>query len=147
MKFSQGNLGRVFVLRLEDGDRIPDTIESFAAEHKVQRAFCALLGGLGPGRLVVGPVDGDASPVEPMFQVVDNIHEAAAVGTLFPNAQGEPVLHMHSALGRGDKSRTGCVRAGLDVWRIAEVVILELTDLSMTRRLDKATGFEILEQS
>jgi predicted DNA-binding protein with PD1-like motif len=147
MKFSQGSLGRVFVLRLEDGDRIPDTIESFAAKHDVKRAFCALLGGLGPGRLVVGPVDGGASPVEPMFQAVDNIHEAAAVGTLFPNSQGEPALHMHSALGRGDKSRTGCVRAGLDVWKIAEVVILELTGLSMTRRLDKATGFEILEES
>lgn len=46
MKFSQGSLGRVFVLRLEDGDRIPDTIESFAVEHDVKRAFCALLGGL-----------------------------------------------------------------------------------------------------
>lgn len=146
MKFSQGSLGRVFVLRLEDGDRIPDTIESFAAEHGVQRAFCALLGGVGPGRLVVGPVDGGASPVEPMYQAIEDIHEAAAVGTLFPNADGEPKLHMHSALGRASEARTGCVRAGLDVWKIAEVVILELTGLSMTRRLNQATGFEILEE-
>ncbi len=146
MKCSQGSLGRVFVLRLEDGDRIPDTIESFATEHNVQRAFCALLGGVGPGRLVVGPVDGDASPVEPMYHAIDDIHEAAAVGTLFPNADGEPKLHMHSALGRAGDTHTGCVRAGLDVWKIAEVVIMELTGISMTRRLNQATGFEILEE-
>jgi predicted DNA-binding protein with PD1-like motif len=146
MKFAQGSLGRVFVLRLEDGDRIPDTIESFAADHGVNRAFCALLGGLGPGRLVVGPADGEASPVEPMFHSIDNIHEAAAVGTIFPDAEGQPKLHMHSALGRDGQTRTGCVRAGLDVWKIAEVVILELTGLSMTRRLDQATGFEVLEE-
>jgi predicted DNA-binding protein with PD1-like motif len=146
MKFSQGNLGRVFVLRLEDGDRIPGTIEAFAAEHKVQRAFCSLLGGLGPGRLVVGPKDGGASPVEPMFHVIDDIHEAAAVGTLFPDADGEPKLHMHSALGRAGETHAGCVRAGLDVWKIAEVVIIEITDLSMTRRMDQETGFEVLEE-
>jgi predicted DNA-binding protein with PD1-like motif len=146
MKFSQGSLGRVFVLRLEDGDRIPDTIESFAAEHNLQRGFCALLGGLGPGRLVVGPVDGDASPVEAMLFDIDDIHEAAAVGTLFPDAEGQPKLHMHSALGRDGQTHTGCVRAGLDVWKIAEVVILEITGLAMTRRLNKATGFEILEE-
>jgi uncharacterized protein len=146
MKFSKGSLGRVFVLRLEDGDRIPDTIEAFAAEHKVQRAFCSLLGGLGPGRLVVGPKDGGASPVEPMFHSIEDIHEAAAVGTLFPDAGGQPKLHMHSALGRAGKTHTGCVRAGLDVWKIAEVIILEITGISMTRRLDQDAGFEVLEE-
>ena len=146
MKFSQGSLGRVFVLRLEDGDRIPDTIESFAAQNGVQRAFCALLGGVGPGRLVAGPVDGNASPVEPMYQTIQGVHEAAAVGTIFPNADGEPKLHMHSALGRDSDTRTGCVRAGLDVWKIVEVVVMELTGISMTRRLDQATGFELLEE-
>lgn len=30
---SEGRLGRVFVLRLEDGDRVPDCIEAFAAER------------------------------------------------------------------------------------------------------------------
>ncbi len=147
MKYSQASLGRVFVLRLEDGDRIPETIETFAAEHQVSRAFCALLGGLGPGRLVVGPAEGGASPVTPLLQSLEDIHEAAAVGTLFPNAEGTPRLHMHAALGRGGQATTGCVRQGLEVWKIAEVVILELTGLDMTRRLDRSTGFEVLEES
>jgi len=146
MKYSEARLGRAFVLRLEDGDRLPDAIESFAKEHGVSRAFCALLGGAGPGRLVVGPLDGDATPVTPLFHDIGDIHEAAAVGTIFPDAEGQPKLHMHAALGRDGQSRTGCVRAGLAIWKIAEVVILELTGSDMTRRLDPATGFEILQE-
>ncbi|EGW37165.1 hypothetical protein [Desulfosporosinus sp. OT] len=33
MKYSEANLGRIFILRLEHGDRIPDTIENFAITH------------------------------------------------------------------------------------------------------------------
>lgn len=144
MQFAQGSLGRVFVLRLEDGDRLPDTIEQFAAEHGVNEAFCAMLGGAGPGRLVVGPEDGDASPITPLFTAVDNVHEAAAVGTIFPNEAGRPVLHMHAALGRRGNTVTGCVRAGVDIWKVGEVVILELTGLGLARKLDPASGFELL---
>ncbi len=32
MKFSEGRIGRVFILRLEDKDKIPECIEQFADE-------------------------------------------------------------------------------------------------------------------
>jgi predicted DNA-binding protein with PD1-like motif len=40
---------------------------------------------------------------------------------------------------------TGCVRNGVKVWLIAEVIILELIDTSAMRKLDRATGFELLD--
>lgn len=145
MKASQGGLGRVFVLRLEDGDRLPDTLEAFAADNGVASAFCALLGGADAGsRVVVGPRDGRVMPPEPMVHVLAGVHEAAAVGTIFPDAAGRPRLHMHAALGRNDFSVVGCVRPGVDVWKVAEVVILELTGMDMVRKTDPETGFELL---
>lgn len=144
MKASEGTIGRVFVLRLEDGDVIPDCIEQFAADRHIESAFCALLGGIGDGRLVVGPEDGDAEPVVPMLEHIPDVHEAVAFGTIFPNEAGLPTLHMHAALGRAGITRTGCVRKGIDVWKIAEVVILEIRGTAMRRRLDHATGFEVL---
>lgn len=144
MKSAQGSMGRVFVLRLEDGDRLPECIERFAAENNVERAFCALVGGVGPGRLIVGPEDGEARPVQPMNLPLSGVHEAAAVGTIFPDEQDRPKLHMHAAMGRAGQTITGCVRAGVDIWQIGEVVVLEILDLQASRKVDPATGFELL---
>ena len=144
MKSAEGRIGRTFVLRLEDGDRIPNCIEQFAKEKGIRGALCALLGGIGKGTLVVGPEDGDASPVVPMLQRFENIHEAAAVGTIFADEGGEPLLHMHAAMGRDSETRTGCVRKGIDVWKLCEVIILEILDSGMVRKLDEATGFQVL---
>ncbi len=147
MIVSQGAPGRIFVLRLGDGDTLPGSIETFAREHGVTRALCAALGGLGPGKLVTGPEDGDVMPPTPMLHDIAAIHEAAAIGTLFPDANGAPKLHMHAALGREGKTATGCVRPGLDVWKILEVVVIELTGLDLVRKRDPETGFELLSQA
>ncbi len=72
-------------------------------------------------------------------------HEVAGVGTIFPNARDEPVLHLHMACGREGETRTGCVRRGVRVWHVLEVVVWELTDTGARRMPDAATGFELLE--
>ncbi|MCC8180368.1 MAG: hypothetical protein LIP23_05595 [Planctomycetes bacterium] len=38
MKASEGKIGRVFMLRLEDGDKIPQAIEQFAVENGILSA-------------------------------------------------------------------------------------------------------------
>jgi predicted DNA-binding protein with PD1-like motif len=35
MKASEGKIGRVFILRLEDGDVVPGAIEKFAVAKKI----------------------------------------------------------------------------------------------------------------
>ena len=57
---------------------------------------------------------------------------------------GKPKLHMHGSFGRNDNAVTGCVRVGVNVWQIGEVVILELSGGSAKRVKNKETGFEIL---
>jgi predicted DNA-binding protein with PD1-like motif len=144
MKSTQCSLGRVFLLRLEDGDRIPDSIESFASENGIHRATVFFLGGIGKGRIIVGPRFTDEGKVVPMVHPIDAVHEALAVGTLFPDEEGKVSLHMHSALGREGKTSAGCVRAGIEVWMIGEVVIFELTGTEAFRKKDPETGFELL---
>ena len=54
MKYSEATLGRVFVLRLEDGDIVHEEIEAFAQEHGIRSAAVLVLGGADEGsRLVV----------------------------------------------------------------------------------------------
>jgi predicted DNA-binding protein with PD1-like motif len=146
MKFSEAKMERVFVLRLHDGDRLPDVLESFAAEKNVSTALCFFLGGAKENsRVVVGPKDWHSLPPEPMVTLLEGVHEACGVGTIFTDEEGKPKLHMHSSFGRSENTVTGCVRMGVEVWQIGEVVMLELACEKACRAKDKETGFEFLE--
>lgn len=146
MEFTEAKLGRIFILRLRDDDCIHEVLESFAFEKKISTALCFFLGGAkDKSRIVVGPKKGDAIPPEPMITLLDGVHEAQGIGTIIKDEQGKPKLHMHTSFGREKNTITGCVRMGVDVWRIGEVVILELIDVVVNRIKDKETGFEFLE--
>ena len=146
MKYSQAKPGRIFVIRLEDGDTVHEAIESFAREHAIGAATLVILGGADKGsRLVVGPEDDRAMPVIPMGFILENVHEVAGVGTLFPDDEGNPVLHMHMSCGRNGDTVTGCVRTGVKVWRVMEAVLFELTDSTGVRRHDEAMGLKLLQ--
>ncbi|NLI83537.1 MAG: DNA-binding protein [Deltaproteobacteria bacterium] len=146
MKYAEAKPGRVFVIRLEDGDILHETIEAFARAHSIAAAALIVLGGADEGsRLVVGPESARGYPVHPMEHVLTNVHEVAGVGTVFPGADGAPVLHMHIAGGRNDGTVTGCVRLGVKVWHVMEVILWELTDTSARRLPDEATGFALLQ--
>ena len=145
MKYSQAKPGRIFVLRLEDGDIVHEVIESFAKDQGISAASLIVLGGADQGSvLVTGPEDGRAGTIVPQTLEFDDVHEVTGTGTLFPNVQGEPVLHMHMACGRGGKSVAGCIRAGVRVWHVMEVVIQELAHSTGVRKRDEATGFDLL---
>ena len=146
MKYSEASHGRVFVIRLEDGDVLHESLEAFAAEHGVRSAGVIAVGGADAGSvLVVGPERGDALPVVPMERVLAGVHEIAGTGTIFPNARGEPVLHMHLACGREGETTTGCARRGVKIWKVMEILLFEITGTTATRVADPATGFELLE--
>ena len=146
MQFTQAKLERVFVLRLHDGDHLPDVIETFAKEQNVKSALCFFLGGAKDNsRIVVGPRNGLSVQPEPMITLLEGVHEVCGVGTIFTDEKGKPKLHMHASFGRKEETITGCVRMGVDVWRIGEVVLLELTGTSAHRAVNKETGFDFLE--
>jgi uncharacterized protein len=150
MQFTEAKLGRAFVLRLHDGDRLPEVLEQFAETQNLAGALCFFVGGAKDGsHVVVGPKapQSEAFPVEPVVTLLAGVSEVAGVGTLFRNEEGKVKLHMHASFGRGEKAVTGCVRLGVDVWRIGEVVVLELADVAARRVVDKETGFELLETS
>jgi predicted DNA-binding protein with PD1-like motif len=146
MQFTEAKMGRIFVIRLHDGDRIPDVLESFAEQNKVNSALCFFVGGAkSDSRVVVGPRGDEALPVVTVVTLLTGISEVCGVGTIFTNQDGKPTLHMHASFGRGEKAITGCVRNGIEVWLIGEVVVLELAGTNAQRVMDTKTGFELLE--
>ena len=145
MKYSQAKQGRTFIIRLEDGDIVHEEIEKFAREKSIKAAALIILGGADKGsKLIVGPEHGRREPIIPMEHVLDNVHEIAGTGTIFPDENGKPVLHMHMACGRKTSSATGCIRKGVKVWYVMEVILFELVDTTAVRAFEPTTGFELL---
>jgi len=145
MKACQGQIGRVFVIRLEDGDVVPGCIERFAGENGVSVGQVILVGGVGGGEVVVGPRCSEEMPPQPMLLPVDGAHEVLGVGVLAPDEDGKPVLHIHAALGRSGQTMSGCLRPGVTTWLVGEVILYEILGVNVARVRDEASDFDLLE--
>jgi len=145
MQYSEAKQGRIFVIRLEDGETVHKQLEDFVKDHGIERASLLVIGSADKGsRLVVGPAESRVYPVMPMAHELYDAHEVTGTGTIFPDDEGNPVLHMHMACGREENTVTGCIRTGVTVWQVMEVILTELLDNKATRRLDTKTGFKLL---
>ena len=146
MDFTEAKLGRIFILRLHQDEVLHEVIEKFASEKNVSSALCFFLGGVeDQSKVVVGPKEGKGCTIDPMVTLLRGVHEACGVGTILVNKEGKPKLHMHASFGRNDTVVTGCVRMGVNVWLIGEVVILELTGSNAKRAKNKESSFEVLD--
>ncbi len=145
MQYTQAKRGRTFVIRLQDGEILHEEIENFAKSHAIQAATVMAVGGADVNsRIVVGPENPRTYPVVPMEHLLKNVSEITGTGTIFPDENGGPVLHMHLAFGHKEKTITGCVRRGVRVWHVMEIVIDELI-CNSKRLLDTKTGFKLLD--
>lgn len=147
MKYCEGNIGRIFILRLEHGDRIPYVLEEFAISKKIEAATVLFLGGADQDSSVVtGPEDASAKVPVSILEKLTGVSEGVGVGTIFVNEQKLPKLHLHSAFGRKSHTIAGCAKkGGITIWHIGEVVIFELINTSAVRKIDSETGYELLE--
>ena len=131
-------MGRVFILRLETGEVLHETLEEFARDHDISGAAVIVVGGGGKdSTLVVGPRDSNSKVVDAMEYILEDAHEIMGTGTLFRSEEGGPVLHMHVSAGRSDKSITGCVRRGVKVWGVLEVVVFEIKNTTAVKKYIK----------
>ncbi len=146
MKYSEGKLGRIFVIRLEHGDIIHEEIENFAKEKEIKSAALIIVGGVNKdSKIVVGPENDDDRPVNPMELILKNAHEVTGTGTLFPDENGNPMLHMHIACGRENNTITGCIRKGVVTWNLLEIILIEIKGLTSYRKFEEHLGFFTLQ--
>lgn len=145
MQVTEGSIGRVFILRLEDGEELKPSIERFAAEHGIQVGYVSFIGGVCGGMIVTGPQAEQAWPIQPQQREVGKMHEAAAIGLLAPDENGTPALHLHGALGRDSDIVNGCLREGIKTWVTGEVVMYEVLGAACLRVLDNESGLTLLQ--
>lgn len=143
MKYSKADLGRVFLLKFEDGDIMSDELQKLAKKEAINAACFVFLGALKKGVLVTGPKK-PVIPPEPNRVNFKDGWEVMGVGTIFSNKSG-PQLHIHASMGKKNKALTGCVRADSKIFLVIEAVVFELTGVNASKDIDPETGLNLLK--
>jgi predicted DNA-binding protein with PD1-like motif len=143
MEYSVGHTGRVILLRLDEDEDILESLESLASKENIESGIFFVIGSLKEGSLVSGAKT-DELPVIPILHHLTNNHEVLGIGNIF-QMEGQPKIHLHAALARGDKVLLGCLREKSKVFLVEEIIIFELLDLEAIRETDQRTGLLLLK--
>lgn len=143
MQYTKASLGRIFLLKFEDDDILLDKLSGFVKKEKIKAATMVFIGALKKGLLVTGP----KKPVIPPSPNEVNFKdgwEVMGIATVFTNKSG-PQIHIHSSMGKKQKTLTGCVRGKSKVFLVIEAVVFELKGLNATKSVDPKTGLNLLK--
>lgn len=135
MQYAEGQVGRVFVVRIDDGEDMLATIRTFVAEKNISNGSVIFLGALMDGRMVTGPEEPVIPPV-PHFVMFEGGWEVFGIGTIYPG-EGGPHVHIHASVGRSGHALTGCLRDQATTYLIVEAIIQEFTGFSARREYDE----------
>jgi Predicted DNA-binding protein with PD1-like DNA-binding motif len=139
MEYSKGTIGRVFTVRLDQGDDILSELEGLAVAEDIRSAMFMMLGAVREASLVVGPKTNDVPP-DPQWAKFNDAHEVLGIGNIF-REEGKPKIHLHSAAGRGESIKVGCLRGESEVFMVVEIFIMEISGISANRIFDPKRGF------
>ena len=143
MKYQGGEIGRVFLVRFEDGDDVLRGLIDIAKKENIRAGVLHCVGGLKGGRFVVGPKT-EQMPPEPVWRQLQESHESFGFGTIFWHGD-EPRIHFHGAYGKFDSVKVGCLRESSETFMVLEVVILELKGITATREFDEVSKMVLLK--
>jgi predicted DNA-binding protein with PD1-like motif len=135
MQYTEGQLGRVFIVRIDDGEDMLVSLRQFILDKGIHAGSILFLGALMSGRMVTGPEE-PVIPPTPHFVMFEGGWEVFGLGTIYMG-EGGPHIHYHASVGRAGHALTGCLREKATTYLIVEAVIQEFTGLSARREFDK----------
>jgi hypothetical protein len=143
MQYAKTGLKKIFLLKFSDGDILLEELEKFCRKEGIKTAVMVFLGALRSGKLVTGPKK-PVIPPSPNWKKFKDGWEAMGIGTIFSNKSG-PQIHIHTAMGKKDKTLTGCVRMDSKVFLVIEAIVFELSGVKAGKEIDPRTGLNLLK--
>lgn len=143
MQYTQGNIGRIFLLKFENNDILLDKLSAFIRKERLKAAVLVFIGALKKGDLVTGPKKA-VIPPEPNKVCFNDGWEVMGIGTVFSNKSG-PQIHIHASMGKKQAALTGCIRGKSKVFLVIEAVVFELKGVKAAKDIDPKTGLNLLK--
>ncbi len=141
MQYSEGQVGRVFTVRIDDGEDFIREIKRFVAAMNIQNGTIQFLGAVRSATLVTGPKE-PVIPPSPRAEEIFGGWELLGFATIYPGEDG-PSIHLHAAAGKGIRSLAGCLREKAEVYLVVEAIVTEFVGISAKRILDPKTGVNL----
>jgi len=143
VKYKQGSLGRVFVLKFEDKDDILEEVKKIVCQEAIKVGTIMLVGGMRSAEMVSGPKE-PVVPPESLWVNFNDGRDMLGIGTIFWK-DNEPVIHIHGAMGHEKDILTGCLRKNNFVFIGIEAIITEILAVDARKALNEKTGLIMLE--
>lgn len=130
--YTTNNYGRTIIIHLGKGELILESVQKEIDRLDIRNGI--LLSAIGSLRKVALHVitNTDEVSVNKYITIEKPIELGAAQGIII---DGEP--HFHLIISEPDNMYAGHMEPGCEVQYLAELAILELKDLNLTRKLDK----------
>lgn len=140
MRTFAGEQGRTFIMRLDQGDLLLESIQQLAEKEKIYNGvICSGIATFDEVNIqMTNTLD------YPIGYVVHNLREPIELGALNGTIiNQEP--HIHGVIGNGEHTWTGHLSKGCRILYLAEVVIQEVKGLNLIRRANQNGVFQINE--
>jgi len=141
MQYSEGQVGRVFTVRIDDGEDFLREIQRFVTAMNIQNGTIQFLGAVRSAKMVTGPKE-PVIPPSPRGEEIFGGWELLGFATIYPGEDG-PSIHLHVAAGKGIRSLAGCLREKAEVFLVIEAIITEFVGISARRLPDEKTGVNL----
>ncbi len=124
--------GRYVMMHLSKGEGVLESIEKEIKRLEIQNGFVA--SGIGSARKIVFHriADTEDNPTNEYITEEGPIEIGTIQGLII---DGEP--HLHITWSAKDKTFTGHLEPGCEIQYLSEIIIIELLDVDLVRRLDE----------
>jgi predicted DNA-binding protein with PD1-like motif len=141
MQYSEGQVGRIFTVRIDDGEDYLREIQRFVTAMNIRCGTIQFLGAVRSATIVTGPKE-LVIPPSPRAEEIFGGWELLGFATIYPGEDG-PSIHLHTAAGKGIRSITGCLREKAEVYLVVEAIVTEFVGLTAKRLPDEKTGVNL----
>jgi predicted DNA-binding protein with PD1-like motif len=132
--------GSRWMLRFLPGERLPDALVDFAQKHEVRAAGVAM----GIGQLAQATVAfWNGSEYVP--KTLDTPVELVSLSGSIAEADGEPSIHLHAALGTADHATVSGHLLSASVGLLVEMLVVTFPGRRFARPFDESLGIRRLD--
>jgi uncharacterized protein len=130
-----------FVIVLETGDELAETLKAFAIEQKLASASFKAIGALSSVRL--GWLNWETKQYEPSVALDEQVELLSLIGDVALNGT-EPQVHAHAVVGKRDGTAHGGHLLQAHVRPTCEVVLTE-SPAHLQKEFDPAAGIALIK--
>ena len=128
--FTGKKIGRVFFIRIDEGDDITECVNKFIAEHQVVNAIVSSAIGTLSSAVVHHITTTGYPSANEFVRLTDRPIEVNSIDGLIVDG----IAHLHAVISEADRVLAGHLEPGCKSLYLFEMAVLEVEDIDVTRK-------------